>query len=105
MNDEEYTNFVMVNKDKPMTEIEPKELQEKLIKKLATINSKHRRGDRAYNEMYISNPKSIMGVFAYDMDKNSIDEPLKFLEDNNARTDFLKKYALEHDVPFYLFGD
>lgn len=105
MNDEEYKNFVMVNKDKPMTEIEPKELQEKLIKKLATINSKHRRGDRAYNEMYISNPRSIMGVFAYDMNKDCIDEPLKFLEDNNARTDFLKKYALEHDVPFYLFGD
>ena len=55
--------------------------------------------------MYISNPRSIMGVFAYDMNKDCIDEPLKFLEDNNARTDFLKKYALEHDVPFYLFGD
>ena len=105
MNDEEYKYFVMVNKDKPMTEIEPKELQEKLIKKLATINSRHRYGDRAYNEMYISNPRSIMGVFAYDMNKDCIDEPLKFLEDNNSRTDFLKKYALEHDVPFYLFGD
>ena len=105
MNDEEYKNFVMVNKDKPMTEIKPKELQEKLIKKLATINSRHRYGDRAYNEMYISNPRSIMGVFAYDMNKDCIDEPLKFLEDNNSRTDFLKKYALEHDVPFYLFGD
>lgn len=105
MNDEEYKNFVKINKDKSMVELEPKEIQEKIIKKLGTINSRHRYGDRAYNEMYISNPRSIMGVFAYDMNKDCIDEPLKFLEDNNARTDFLKKYALEHDVPFYLFGD
>ena len=105
MNDEEYKNFVKINKDKSMVELEPKEIQEKIIKKLGTINSRHRYGDRAYNEMYISNPRSIMGVFAYNMEKDNIEEPLKFLEENNGRTEFLKKYALENDVPFYLFGD
>lgn len=106
MNDEEYVEFFENNKDKPMTEIEPKELREKLIQKLATMNSNHRLGNRAYNEMYISNPKSVMGVFAYNMnDGEAIEEPLAFLEQENARTDFLKEYALEHDVPFYVFGD
>ena len=56
--------------------------------------------------MYISNPKTVMGVFAYDMNEDEkIENPLKFLEENNDRTEFLKKYALEHDVPFYVFGD
>lgn len=106
MNDEEYVKFVEQNKDKPMTAIEPKELQNKIIKKLATINSNHRKGNRAYNEMYISNPKSVMGVFAYNMnDGEAIEKPLEFLEKEDNRTDFLKKYALEHDVPFYVFGD
>lgn len=105
MNDKEYVKFFEENKDKSMLEIEPEEIRTKLIQKFATINSNHRKGNRAYNEMYISNPKEIMGVFAYDMYDESIDKPLQFLEKNNNRTDFLKKYALEHDVPFYLFGD
>ena len=106
MTDDEYITFVEKNKDKQMTEIQPKELQEKIVKKLATINSNHRKGNRSYNEMYISNPKTVMGVFAYDMNEDEkIENPLKFLEENNHRTEFLKKYALEHDVPFYVFGD
>ena len=106
MTDDEYITFVEKNKDKQMTEIQPKELQEKIVKKLATINSNHRKGNRSYNEMYISNPKTVMGVFAYDMNEDEkIENPLKFLEENNDRTEFLKKYALEHDVPFYVFGD
>lgn len=106
MSDEEYAKFVEKNKDKQMTEIQPKELQEKIVKKLATINSNHRKGNRSYNEMYISNPKTVMGVFAYEMNESKkIEKPLEFLEENNQRTEFLKKYALEHDVPFYVFGD
>ena len=37
--------------------------------------------------------------------QDGIDTMIKFLEENNGRTEFLKKYALENDVPFYLFGD
>ena len=106
MSDEEYVKFYEKNKDKQMTEIQPKELQEKIIKKLATINSNHRKGNRSYNEMYISNPKTVMGVFAYEMnEEKNIEKPLEFLEENNLRTDFLKDYALKNDVPFYIFGD
>jgi len=106
MSDDEYAKFVEKNKDKSITEIEPKELQERIVKKLATINSNHRKGNRAYNEMYISNPKKVTGVFAYEMDDDkTIDDPLKFLKENDHRTGFLQKYAIEHDVPFYVFGD
>lgn len=106
MSDEEYVKFYKKNKDKQMTEIQPKELQEKIIKKLATINSNHRKGNRSYNEMYISNPKTVMGVFAYEMnEEKNIEKPLEFLEENNLRTEFLKDYALKNDVPFYIFGD
>ena len=105
MSDEEYVKFVEKNKDKQMTEIQPKELQDKIVKKLATINSNHRKGNRSYNEMYILNPKTVMGVFAYEMNESKKIEPLEFLEENNQRTEFLKEYALEHDVPFYVFGD
>lgn len=106
MSDDEYVKFYEKNKDKQMTEIQPKELQEKIIKKLATINSNHRKGNRSYNEMYISNPKTVMGVFAYEMDeRKNIDKPLEFLEENNQRTEFLKDYALKNDMPFYVFGD
>ncbi|MGN1152394.1 MAG: hypothetical protein ACI4S3_00035 [Candidatus Gastranaerophilaceae bacterium] len=106
MSDDEYVKFFNENKNKSMIEIEPENIRTKLIQKFATINSNHRIGNRAYNEMYISNPKEIMGVFAYEMDEGkNIDSPLQFLEDNDSRTDFLKKYALEHDIPFYIFGD
>lgn len=106
MNDEEYTEFVQNNKDKSMTEIQPEKLRNDIIKKFATINSNTRKGNRAYNEMYISNPKSVMGVFAYEMNEGEkIKDPLQFLKDNNDRTDFLKEYAKSHDIPFYVFGD
>jgi len=106
MNDEEYIEFLKKNKDKSMIEIEPKDIRETLIKKYATINSNTRFGSRAYNEMYVSNPDKVMGVFAYEMnDDEKRDNPLEFLKNIDERTSFLKDYAKEHKIPFYVFGD
>ena len=56
--------------------------------------------------MYGSNPKEVMGVFAYDKHTPSnVGNPLEFLESTSNRTDFLQKYAIEHDIPFIIFGD
>ena len=106
MSDDEYVKFVEKNKNKPMIAIEPKEVRENIIKAFATINSNHRKGNRAYNEMYLSNPKSVMGVYAYNMaDGESIPNPVEFLEKTYHRTNFLQDYAIEHDIPFFLFGE
>ena len=120
LNDEEYIKFVKENENKPLSEITPLDAREKLIKAFAGINSNVRNGDREYNEMYISNPKPPMAVFAYSTDSNSeesIFNPIQFLnrteigENDNydisvkARTDFLRAYALEHNLPFIVFGD
>ncbi|MCD7779789.1 MAG: hypothetical protein LUH05_03875 [Candidatus Gastranaerophilales bacterium] len=107
MNDEEYVEFVRENSNKSFNEIEPVELREKLIKAFASINSHKRTGEREYNEMYISNPTP-MGVFAYNMDTNgTIGSPVDFLSSNDVstRTNFLKQYASEHNIPFVVFGD
>jgi len=105
-NDDEYLEFVELNKNKQFSEIEPIEIREKVIKALATINSHKRRGDRAYNEMYGTNPTRVMAVFAYEMQiEKEIGNPFEFLNRNAKRTGFLKKYALEHDIPFVLFGN
>ena len=107
MNDSEYVKFVEANKNKPLTEIEPAEYREPLIKAYASINSNTRRGDRAYNEMYGSNPKEVMAVFAYDENAASaVGNPLDFLTGRaNQRTEFLQRYALERNIPFIVFGD
>ena len=123
MSDEQYIKFVEENKDKSLPEIEPVELREKLIKAFATINSNTRKGKRSYNEMYISNPNEVMGVFAYSTDyENSLGNPIDFLNkttiDNEYRlwhddkmksvkdrTEFLRQYALERNLPFIVFGD
>lgn len=106
MDEAEYVKFVEQNKDKSMIELEPKEIREKIIKTFATINSNTRKGQREYNEMYVSNPKEIMGVFSYSQDTSPdarITDPVSFSTLN--RTEFLRKYALEHDVPFYILGN
>ncbi|MBQ1612294.1 MAG: HD domain-containing protein, partial [Alphaproteobacteria bacterium] len=123
MTDEQYVEFYEKNKDKSLSEIEPAELRETLIKAFATINSHTRRGNRAYNEMYISNPNEVMGVFAYSQDYTEyIGNPVEFLNRSSIgkhekgygnvgdisvkeRTDFLRQYALERDLPFIIFGD
>ena len=103
MNDEEYVRFVKENENKSMLEIEPAEIREKIIQKFATINSNTRKGNRAYNEMYGSNPQ-VMGVFAYPMG-GEVGQPIDFLNNVDSSTHFLKEYAKECDLPFIVFGD
>ncbi|MCQ2738943.1 MAG: HD domain-containing protein, partial [bacterium] len=105
MSDKEYIEFVKANANKPMSEIEPAEIRDKIIKEFATINSRTRRGDRSYNEMYISNPSEVMGVFAYSQNDNIGPSATEFVERNNERLGFLKQYALERNIPLVIFGD
>ena len=105
MNDADYVKFVEVNKNRALLEIEPAEYREPIIKALAAINSNTRKGGRSYNEMYGSNPKEVMGVFAYDKNTPSdVGNPLTFLS-MHSHTEFLQRYALEHNIPFVIFGD
>lgn len=109
--------------DFAIQEIEPVEIRDKIVKAFATINSNTRKGKREYNEMYISNPNEVMGVFAYSIDyTEKIGNPVEFLNRNTVgehekgygdaedlsvreRTEFLRKYALERNLPFIIFGD
>lgn len=99
-NDEEYVSFIQKNQNKSMLEIEPVEAREALIKKFALINSNTRRGNREYNEMYVSNPK-VQGCFAYST-KDYIGDTIQFVD---AQQEFLKDYAKENDLPFFVFGN
>jgi len=106
LNDEEYVRFVKDNENKPLSGIEPKEARIKLINAFVKIRSSEKIGNRSYNEMYISNPKPPMAVFAYSENDNKIDNPLEFLNGGAAeRTKFLRAYALEHNIPFVVFGN
>ena len=108
MNDAEYVKFVEANRNKSFTEIEPAEYREPIIKVFASINSRTRKyGERAYNEMYGSNPREVMGVFAYSQNEGAVGNPVQFLEQGSvtSRTEFLQRYALEHNIPFVIFGD
>lgn len=123
MTEEQYIEFVKANKDRPIQEIEPADAREKIIKAFATINSNTRKGKREYNEMYISNPNEVMAVFAYDIDyTENIGNPVEFLNRTTVnehekgyadatdlsvkeRTEFLRQYALERNLPFIVFGD
>jgi len=109
LNDQEYIQFIKENENKSFLEIQPIEIRNQLIKAFSKINSKTRyHGNRAYNEMYISNPELPMAVFAYPMDDNEQkNNPIEFLESQyvKQRTDFLQSYALERDLPFIVFGE
>ena len=50
--------------------------------------------------MYITNPR-VIGIFAYPTGKE-VGEIMEFVE---KQQEFLKKYALEEDLPFIVFGD
>lgn len=102
LTDEEYLEFLQENKNKAFDEIEPIEVRNKLIKAFAGINSNVRNGNRSYNEMYLSNPE-VVGVFAYPENTNSIiGNTMDFV---NNQEDFLKKYAIERDIPMFVFGN
>ena len=112
MDDEAYMAFQKQYANKSFSEIQPQELREKIIKIFASINSNTRKGNRAYNEMYISNPNRVSGVFVYPQETNrEIGNPVEFLHsessaDNvNGRTSFLRRYAIERNIPLILFGD
>ena len=101
LNNEEYLDFVQKNKNKAFDEIEEKEAIA-LIKAFSCIDSNNRVGNREYNEMYLSNPK-IMAVFAYPQNPNNIiGDTMEFVD---SQSDFLKKYAINHDNPMVVFGD
>ena len=94
------------NPNKSFVEIEPIEIREKILKALATINSNTRKGGRSYNEMYGSNPKEVMAPFAYPMDTDEARlNPIEFFKNIERRVGFLRKYALERDKVFIVFGD
>ncbi len=116
MDNEEYLQFVKENKNKPLQEIEPKEYREQLIKAFCEIKSNDLEDTKDYNEVYISNPKPPMAVFAYAQDwEEKISNPIEFLNRNelkdgekksvNQRTEFLRQYALEQNIPFVIFGN
>ena len=116
--------FIKANENKPLSEIEPVELRETIVRAFSSINSNTRKGNRSYNEMYGSNPKEVMAVFAYSVDyTENLGNPIEFLNRTtispnehssfvnaplksvSERTEFLRRYALEHNVPFVVFGD
>jgi len=119
---DKYKGFIQENRNKQFSDIYPVKLRNKLIKTLATLNSRPRRFDREYNEFLITNPKPPMAVYAYSLDKDEkIDNPILFLnrdwttnkEDESTlypdsvfdRTKFLREYAISHNIPFVVFGE
>ena len=100
---QEYLELINKYKNKPFSDIEPKELQEKIIKALSKINSHVRNGKRSYNEMYISNP-NVMGYFAYDCD-DKVGEIKDFINNDKKVLPFIKQNAVENDMPLIVFGD
>jgi HD superfamily phosphodiesterase len=100
LSDDEYVKFVNENKNKALIEIEPEEIRTKLIQAFATINSNIRKGEREYNEMYVTNPR-VMGVFAYSPE-GKIGDINNFM---NSQEGFLKQYAKDNNLPFVIFGD
>ena len=101
MSDEEYVSFIKKNSNKSMAEIEPREVREALIKNYALIHSNVREYNREYNEMYVSNP-TVQGIYAYDLPKDKIGDVLSFV---NEQPKFLKDYAEQNDLLFFVFGD
>ena len=116
ISDEEYIEFVKDNENKSFQEIEPEDIRNKIIRALSGTKSNIREGKREYNEMYISNPKPPMAVFAYAEDwEEKIKNPVEFLQRKEVRnrehssvyerTEFLRQYALNNNLPFVVFGE
>ncbi len=114
-NDEEYIKFIEQNANKEFQEIEPESIRLKLIQAFAGINSEVRSGGRAFNEVKISNPE-VMAVYSYPAG-DDVGNVKDFMEKTKEKTfdsksgltqnsnTFLRKYALENDIPFIIFGD
>lgn len=104
IDDNIYLRIVQDNINKPFARIYPSQLRDDLIKVLASINSSIRTHNRDYNEFFISNPNPPMAVYAYDKRDMEINNPVDFIIKNNSRLSFLTEYALERDIPFFIFG-
>ena len=111
----EYVRLIKDYQNKQFSDIYPVETRNKAIKKLAVINSNSRKYGREYNEFLITNPKPPMAVYAYSLDDEEIKNPVEFLnrtkpefdvyyDDLIRRTGFLRNYAINHDIPFVIFG-
>ena len=116
MGNDDYIEFVKNNKNKSLQEIEPKEYREKLIQAFCKIKSSEIEETKDYNEIYISNPKPPMAVFAYAKNYDEkVLNPVKFLNRTQKignetksvreRTEFLREYAIKNNIPFVVFGD
>lgn len=133
MSDEQYVQFYEKNKNKTWEEVEPIdgsdpiEFRNKLIKAYAENIVSNERGDRAYDEYYVTNPEEPMFAWVYASDKKEKigPNPLEFLHRNNKtdkenkigrightairpveeRTQFLREYCLNRNKVMFVFGD
>jgi hypothetical protein len=101
LTDDEYVKFVQKNQNKSLTEIEPIETRNKLIKAYSTMQSKTDHFDSCYNEIYVVNPQ-VMAVFAYNFFDNPIGDVISFVD---KQPNFLEEYALNNDLPFVVLGE
>ena len=94
--DEQYIAFVKENMNKSMSEIQPEELRNSIIKAFSSIHSSIMTDD--YNEIYVSNAK-VQACYSTTMksNRNIIDAV------DNAK-DYLKDYAKQNDLLFFVFG-
>ncbi len=98
MSDEEYISFVQKNANKSMSEIEPENVRNALISAYSSIYTNDSLGD--YNEIYVSNPK-IQACYA-STGKFGAKDTISFVEEQDK---FLKDYAKQNDLLFFVFGD
>lgn len=123
MTNENFLRFVKSERNKPFSSIEPQDISLDILKAYAGICSRQRDEAREYNEVCCSNIKRIMAVFAYNINPNEpVGNPIDFLSRDTVslaevnykgigsksvyeRTYFLRKYAIENDIPFVVFGD
>jgi len=114
----EYSNLVQKYQNKQFSDIYPVKLRNELIKLFASHHPFIPMPSQIeHNEFLITNPKPPMAVFACTLEKNEkIDNPVDFLNKDkkefdfsfdyvSKRTDFLRKYALSHNIPFVIFGE
>ncbi len=117
MDDAQYREFIKKYANKSIIEIEDVELREKLVKILAKKLENY--GAHSYNEMFVTNP-NIRAVFVNrGYNDPLIDNPLGFLSHKEKcsiypnsyrvnveeRCGFLRKFALERDIPLFVFSE
>ena len=104
LNDEEYRNFVLNNKNKPYTEIYPENIRNKLIQTIGKMKSTTRRYNREYNEFWTSDFQP-MSPFTYNTYVPKIENPIELVRKVSETKGFLRKYALKQDFPYTVLGE